>query len=276
MSVKIIIDTDAKNEIDDQYAITYAVLSKELDVLGFTASHYAKNRSMEKSYDEIIHVLKLLGKEKRYPVFRGAETALRDKKTPADSPAAMFMIEEAQKITEGPLWIVSIGAITNLASAYLIHPGIKDRVKLIWLAGKRWPRGGFTFNDKNDILAAQIIFGSDIDFTLVPVCRPASKLKIYCRDKARIKGKGAIGDYLWRLFIMRRFGFPKPVYDVAAVAAVKSRDLYTAETAPRPAFLDNGKYDHSMTVGEIKVVTGINVEKIRADFFALLDGSIRK
>ena len=75
---------------------------------------------------------------------------------------------------------------------------------------------------------------------------------------------------------MRRFGFPKPVYDVAAVAALKSPDWCTIETAARPAFLRNGKYDHSMTNGSIRVVTDINVEKIREDFFDLMNSGIRE
>lgn len=276
MSAKIIIDTDAKNEIDDQYAITYAVLSEEIEIAGFTAAHYAKKRSMEKSYDEILHVLKLLGKENQYPVLRGAGYALKDKNTPVDSPAARFIIEEALNISEGPLCVISIGAITNLASAYLIRPEIKEKIKAFWLAGRRWPEGGFFFNDENDILAAQIIFDSDIDLTLVPVSRPAGRLKIYRGDKPRIKGNGEIGDYLWRLFIMRRFGLPKPVYDVAAVAALKSPEWCTIETAPRPVFLRNGKYAHSKTTGEIRVVTDINVKKIREDFFSLLNSGFRK
>jgi inosine-uridine nucleoside N-ribohydrolase len=276
MSKKIIIDTDAKNEIDDQYAITYAALSDAFDVRGLTAAHYAKSGSMEKSYREILLVLKLLGKEGQYPVLRGADHAFAAKDAPVDSPAARFIIEKALKNSGGPLYIISIGAITNLASAYLLEPKIKEKIKVLWLAGKRWPEGGFCFNDENDILAAQIIFGSDIDLTLLPVCMPASRIKIYRNDKHRIKGKGKIGDYLWKLFMMRRFGLPKPIYDVAAIAALKSPELCTRETYPRPAFLSNGKYDHSKTNGDITVVTDINVEKIREDFFCLLNGGIRE
>lgn len=271
MSIKIIIDTDAKNEIDDQYAITYAVLSEAFDICGFTAAHYARSGSMEKSYKEILLVLKLLDKEDQYPVLRGAGHALATKDAPVDSPAARFIIEEALKNSGEPLYVVSIGAITNLASAYLLEPKIKEKIRVLWLAGKRWPEGGFCFNDENDILAAQIIFDSDIDLTLVPVCSPASRIKIYRSDKERIKGKGKIGDYLWRLFMLRRLGLPKPIYDVAAIAALKSPDWCRLEKAPRPALLKNGKYDHSHTKGLITVVTDINEKMIREDFFRVMN-----
>jgi purine nucleosidase len=268
---KVIIDSDAKNEIDDQYAITYAVLSEELDLRGFTAAHFGRKGSMEKSYEEILLLLRLLGKENKYSVLQGAGHALGDERTPVDSPAARFIVEEAFKHSGEPLYVVSIGAITNLASAYLIEPGIRERIKVFWIAGKKWPEGGFCFNDKNDISAARIIFDSDIDLTLIPVCRPASRLKIYMNDRPRLKGKGEIGDYLWKLFMRRRFGFPKPVYDVAAVAVLKSPGWCTAETAPRPELLKNGKYEFSKTSGMLTVVTDINAEEIRSDFFRLLD-----
>jgi len=271
MSLKVLIDTDAKNEIDDQYAIAYAVLSGAFDIRGFTAAHFARSGSMEASFEEIRLVLRLLGREGRYPVLRGAGHALPERSTPVDSPAARFIIEEALMNTGGPLYVVCIGAITNLASAYLMEPDIKKNIKALWLAGKNWPEGRFCFNDENDILAAQIIFDSDIDLTLVPVCGPACRLKIYYHDKRRIKGKGEIGDYLWKLFMMRRLGFPKPVYDVAAIAVLKSPEWCTRETAPRPVFLKNGRYDHAHARGLVSVVTGINAEKIREDFFRLMD-----
>jgi purine nucleosidase len=271
MPKRIIIDTDAKNEIDDQYAITYATLSDAFDIRGLTAAHYAGPGSMEKSYREILLILKLLGREGAYPVLRGADRALSALEKPADSPAARFIIEEALKNSAGPLYVVSIGAITNLASACLIEPAIKEKIKVVWLAGKRWPEGGFCFNDENDILAAQFIFDADIDLTLVPVCSPASRIKIYRGDKQRIKGQGEIGDYLWRLFMRRRFGLPKPVYDVAAIAALKAPDWCRLATAPRPALLTNGRYDHSHTKGLITVVTDLNEDEIRNDLFRLLE-----
>lgn len=272
MLPKIIIDTDAYNEIDDQYAITYAVLSEAFEIRGFTAAHYAKSGSMEKSYEEILHVLTLLGKKDGYPVLRGAEFSLKDATSPVDSPAARFIIDEAMKNSGAPLYVVCIGAITNLASAYLIEPRIKEKIKALWIAGRKWPEGGFCFNDENDILAAQVIFGSDIDLTLMTVCIPARKVKIYLSDKQRIRGKGAIGDYLWKLFLLKRFGFPKPVYDVAAIAALKAPEWCTWQAAPRPAFLKNGKYDHARTKGLITVVTDIDERKIREDFLRLLAG----
>jgi purine nucleosidase len=267
---KVILDTDARNEIDDQYAITYAVLSGSFDVRGFTAAHFGKKRSMEESYDEILLVLKLLGCERKYPVFRGAEKALANSKTPADSPAARFIIDEALNSSEGYLYVICIAAISNLASAYLMEPKIKDRIKVIWLADKSWPKGGLFFNMKKDIVAAQIIFDSEIDLTIIPALGTANKLKIYKGDRNSIEGKGEIGDYLWKLF-MKRLWKPKAVYDVVAIAALKSMSWCTWITAPRPRLLRNGKFDHSNTKGKITVITDIDAALIKKDFLNSLD-----
>jgi inosine-uridine nucleoside N-ribohydrolase len=267
---RIIIDTDAANEIDDQYAIAYAVLSGKFDICGLTATHFGKQGSMGKSYEEIIHVINLLGKKNEFPVYRGAPQALSSPEQPVDSPAARFIIDEALKSNDKNLHVLSIGPLTNLASAYLLEPDIKDRIKALWLAGKAWPEGGLFFNNRNDITAAQIIFDSGIDLTLIPAYGTADRLKVHPGDRGRIKGKGDIGDYLWKLF-MKRWGLPKSIYDVTAIEALMSFEWCTSISAPRPALMKNGKYDHSNTKGQITVITDINAKEIKKNFFKALN-----
>ena len=42
---RVIINTDAKNEADDQFAIVHALLSPSLDVRGLIAAHFGSSRS---------------------------------------------------------------------------------------------------------------------------------------------------------------------------------------------------------------------------------------
>ena len=42
---RAIINTDAKNEADDQYAIVHALLSPTIDVRGLIAAHFGRERS---------------------------------------------------------------------------------------------------------------------------------------------------------------------------------------------------------------------------------------
>lgn len=56
---------------------------------------------------------------------------------------------------EKPLYVVAIGAITNVASALLMRPEIKDRMVLVWLGGNslEWPDNK-EFNLFQDVAAA--------------------------------------------------------------------------------------------------------------------------
>ena len=50
--VRLIINTDAKNEADDQYAIVHALLTPRFKIAGITAAHFGTRRthnSMEES-----------------------------------------------------------------------------------------------------------------------------------------------------------------------------------------------------------------------------------
>jgi len=83
-------------------------------------------------------------------ILHGAPTALPDENTPIDSEGARFIIEEAMKDDPRPLFVCNLGAVTNLASAYLMKPEIVERITVIWIGGAPYPTGGFEFNQNND------------------------------------------------------------------------------------------------------------------------------
>ena len=175
--VDLVLDTDAYNEIDDQYAIAYAIRATDrLNLLAlyaapfFNANSASAEDGMEKSYDEILNLLKLTGTE--YPVHRGSPVYLPDEKTPVDSPAARDLVERAKAYSpEKPLYVVAIGAITNVASALLMEPSIADNIVVVWLGGHalEWPENA-EFNIKQDVAAARVVFGSGAPLVMLP-CR---------------------------------------------------------------------------------------------------------
>ena len=67
--VRMVLDTDTFNEIDDQFAVVYALISPELDVRAVYAAPFHNSRSsgpgdgMEKSYEEILRILSRLDKK---------------------------------------------------------------------------------------------------------------------------------------------------------------------------------------------------------------------
>ena len=61
--VRVIIDTDAKNEADDQFAIVQALLTPQFIIKGIIGTHFGTRRtlcSMEESYEECVKVLDLM------------------------------------------------------------------------------------------------------------------------------------------------------------------------------------------------------------------------
>ena len=139
--VDMVLDTDAYNEIDDQFAISYALRSTDrTDVKAIYAAPFWNGKStgpldgMEKSYDEILKIVKLAGRENITPnVFKGSGEYLKDEKTPVDSPAMRDLIDRARKYTsDNPLYVVAIGAITNVASAIIAAPDIIDKIVIVW------------------------------------------------------------------------------------------------------------------------------------------------
>ena len=145
--VDVVLDTDTYNEVDDQFALSYLLASQDqLRVKALYAAPFFNENStgladgMEKSYQEILKLLGLAGCQKlREVVFRGSASYLPDEGTPVPSPAAEDLARRAMGYSpEAPLYVVAIGALTNIASALLLEPAIAQRITLVWLGGNAW------------------------------------------------------------------------------------------------------------------------------------------
>ena len=162
--VRMVLDTDTYNEIDDQFAVVHALLSPEkLNVEALYAAPFHNNRSsnpedgMEKSYDEILRLLDFIDVSADGFAYRGSRVFLADKAAPVQSDAATDMIQRAMaKDSDEPLYVVAVGAITNVASAILIEPEIIKRIVIVWLGGNPlyWPHTR-EFNLMQDLQSAQ-------------------------------------------------------------------------------------------------------------------------
>jgi purine nucleosidase len=168
--VRMVLDTDTANEIDDQFALVYALLSPErITVEAIYAAPFHNERSsrpsdgMEQSYDEILRLLERLGRGSEGRVFRGATRWLGDTGQPVPSPAAADLVARARSQRTDPLYVVAIGAITNVASALLMAPEIIEQVVVVWLGGNPsyWHQAT-EFNVAQDLAAAHVIFDSGV------------------------------------------------------------------------------------------------------------------
>ena len=105
---RLILNTDAKNEVDDQFAIVHALLSEAIDLRGIIAAHFGQKRtdhSEQESYEEIRHLLRLMQLDTEPPVLHGGRHAIPDEQTPVDSQGARFIIKEAMRDDPRPLYM---------------------------------------------------------------------------------------------------------------------------------------------------------------------------
>ena len=233
-NVDVVLDTDAYNEIDDQYAISYLLSYKErLNTRAIFAAPFHNHHSegpadgMEKSYNEILNLLTLIKRDDlKKNVYRGSTEYLKDEKTPVESEAARKLCELAMEYdSENPLYVVAIGAITNIASAILMKPEIVDRIVIVWLGGHSlyWPDTN-EFNMGQDIAAARIIFGCGAALVQIPCMGMASAFAVSEDELVRwLKGKNALCDYLVQHTVEEvTYAVGKPwtrvLWDVTAIA----------------------------------------------------------
>ncbi len=246
--VDVVLDTDAYNEVDDQFAIAYLLRSKErASIKAIYAAPFLNARStsakdgMEKSYDEIQKLLSLMGED--VPVFRGSDAFLANEKEPVVSPAALDLAERAKQYSpKNPLYVVAIGAITNVASAILLEPLVAENTVIVWLGGHaRHYRDNEEFNLFQDIAAARVVMESGVPFVQFPCMGVVSEFRISKPElEFWLVDKNPLSDYLARNMIeeAETYGKGKPwtrvIWDVTAVAWLCNDDerLMLSRTVP--------------------------------------------
>jgi inosine-uridine nucleoside N-ribohydrolase len=249
--VDAVIDTDTWNEIDDQYALAFLIKSgKKINLKAIYAAPFFNDKSsspadgMEKSYNEIFHLLSLLERDDLKPIVKkGSPSYLPSETEPVESPAARDLAERAMNYTpEKPLYVISIGAITNIASALLINPEIRDRIVIIWLGGHAhfWPDTK-EFNMSQDIAAARIVFGCGAALVQLPCMGVVSAFRgSYPELEHWLKGKNKLCDYLVQYSkesALKDGGLPnwtRVIWDVTAVAWLLDGNYMQDYLVPSP------------------------------------------
>ena len=222
--IHLIIDSDAKNSVDDQFAIAWAARSKErfsLDAVYAAPFSFECYRQfdekrlasqglfkparipagpavgMQQSYEEIKKLFELMGEPWEGKVFRGSETYLPAYGVPVESAAAENLIRRV-KSSNDTTYIAAIGAATNIASAILMDPSIMDKIAVVWLGGNALGYGqGIEFNLIQDVYAAQTLFDSGVPLVWIPCLNVASLLSVSGPELLeRLAGTTRIGDYL--------------------------------------------------------------------------------
>lgn len=252
--VRMVLDTDTYNEIDDQFAVVYALLSPEkLTVEAIYAAPFHNNRStgpadgMEKSYDEILRLLERIHVPSEGFVYRGSTEYLTRAGKPVESEAARDLIERALAAPDNdPLYVVAIGAITNVASALLLAPEIARKIVVVWLGGQphHLPFTG-EFNFSQDPAASKLMFDCGVPFVQIPCQQVASHLLTTKAELAEtIAGRNPICDFLYERFCeysSDHFAWAKEIWDVSAVAWLLNEEWVPSYVVPSPLLEESGE-----------------------------------
>lgn len=285
----MVLDTDTYNEVDDQFALCYAMLSPErLNVQAVYAAPFFNDRStgpkdgMEKSYDEIVRLLGFLGKDPEGFAFKGSERYFESKDDCVDSPAARDLVEKAmaRRPEDGRLYVVAIGAITNVASALKMEPRIAEKIHIIWLAAQPLADASAAeFNLSGDLRASQTIFDSDVPLTLIPCRGVASHLLTTVPElQAYIGGKNELCNALIQLFSEYsddHFGWAKQIWDISTIGYLINEKWVPTVCEPRPALSEDARWSRDPSRTPFMVATYLERNGIFRDMFVKL-GAFRK
>ena len=281
--IRMILDTDTYNEVDDQFALAYALLSPEkIDLQAVYAAPFKNNRSespedgMEKSYEEILRLFKLMGKSSEGLAFKGSNSYLHDITKPIESDATKDLIQRAMKSSpEDPLYVVPIGCITNIASAILIEPKIIENIIVVWLGGNslNWPHQ-MEFNLKQDVLAAQVVFNSGVPLVIMPCTPVVSHLHTTIPElKFYLEGKNELSDYLYNIVVEYSGGkkaWSKVIWDVSAIAWLVNPSWVATDLVHSPILTDQVTFSVNHSRHFIRMATLLNRDAIFRDLFEKL------
>lgn len=251
--IRLVIDSDAKNEVDDQFAVSWALRSAarfQVEAVyaapfshgclkdymgGSIAGVESPGEGMEASYEELVKLFDLLGEDRENRIFRGSAAYITDTGAPVESEAARDLICRAMG-SEELLYVAAIGAPTNIASALLMEPELVKKIVVVWLGGQPlyFPHG-IEFNLMQDVKASQLLFDSGVPMVYIPCMNVASMLSVAEAElKEVLLGKSRIGTYLAEI-VLEEFRKSK----AAVMEAAFNRHMYLDQREDREdSYLD--------------------------------------
>lgn len=274
--INVILDTDTYNECDDQFALAYLLKSQErfnIEAITVAPYHHDNNISIiegnEKSYNEIIKICKYLNFDTTNKVYKGSEDYLQNNYNET-TKAVEKIIEIALKNEK--TYILSIGAITNIAIAILKEPKIIDRIEIIWLGGNSLLQNkNDEFNFRQDIKAVKTIFESSAKLTIIPCKNVASNLitSIYELEHF-LKGKNELCDYLCQRFYndgVHGIQERRVIWDISVIAYMLNKSWFMSEEISCPRIREDSSYELTNNNHKITMINYIDVNKVYTDLF---------
>lgn len=270
---RVWLDADTSNEIDDLYALTRALTADGIRPVALSSAHWkqsplAEGNTLEASQLLNEALLGLLGKGD-LPHPRGSLVPLYwwGSDRTAYSGAAYHLMLEARKTPDGEkLTVVTLGALTNVASALLMDPSIAGKMRL-YMLGTRVMDGVWhkdDFNILNDVHALnEVLNAKELEVMVMPVSVAGALQFDYADAAKRLRGKGRLAEFLLNRWDRHGPGAATwTMWDLAAVQWLLEPKQVESRMMKTPP--DN-------TAREVRVATKIDAAAMRASFWATIE-----
>lgn len=299
--IRIILDTDANNELDDQHAIAYMLFNgNDFDVEGITVNKTINGGDINEHFNEAERVVTLCDLRSEIRILKGADGNFDQIKNHINDSdfdgidAVNFIITRANLESDSRLVLLPIGKLTNIALALLKDPRISSKLRIVWL-GSNYPQPG-EYNQENDHSALNYILDTDVDFEIALVrydeTSGTDAVRAYLSDiEEKMPGKGPqinspiigrhgnkfknFGDYSVNLFrnIDELHGDPpsRALFDMAAVAIVKNSSWAVSSQIPGPKLVDGRWVERPENFRKITLWENFNKGKIMQDFYSSME-----
>ena len=303
-NIRVVLDTDANNELDDQHAIAYTLFNGDVfDVEGITVNGTSGGGHVRYHYEEAERIVTLCGLANTMDVYMGADRSFEEIRGSLDDPefdgheAVNFIIERALADDDRKLVLLPIGKLTNIALALEKEPAIAENVRIVWL-GSNYPAPG-EYNQNNDEGAMNYLLDADVPFEIAVVRygdpSGTDAVRAMLDDiRTIMPGKGPeidgpitgrhggeftnFGDYSVNLFenIDHYHGDPpaRALFDVAAVAIVKNPNWAQSRTLPAPILENRQWVDRPDNPRTIILWEHFDREAILADFYDRMENYV--
>lgn len=279
----VILTTDCGADIDDQFAIAYLLLVPQVHVKGIVTTH-APNlpKNAQSSAACVQDVMRRMGLSQTPPVFAGSDVALTAR-APMRNAGVDFIVDTSRTYApRNRLLILTIGATTDVGSAFLVDPSIENRAEILTMGFQSWPKGTDPWNIKNDPLAYQVILDSRTPITIGAADVCAKHLALDDEEAARLlRNHGEFAEWLDGLVrnwiannaeLASRVVSPGHwvIWDTVVVAHILG--FTTIATYPRPAIhLADCSFTFPKTGKTIRWITSIDQDRMWPDFVRRLD-----
>jgi len=300
---RILFDTDANNELDDQHALAYLLFNgDDFDVVGITVNATFNGGDIGEQYTEAERVMRLCDQFGKIPLIKGANGSF-DEILPAlsskvfdGSEAVQLIIEQAHATQNDKLILLPVGKLTNVALALHKDPSIASKIRIVWL-GSNYPDAG-EYNLINDIPALNYILSLEVPFEMVTVRygKPSGTDAVRAsleEIRTRMPGKGphisepvigrhggtfsSFGDYSVNLFehIELHGDLPsRALFDMAAVAVVKNPKWAKLTQLPAPVYVDGAWKDQPGNKRNIGIWEFFDQQSIMKDFYSTMENIV--